>query len=231
MENKFVPHDDDYNVIILGMAVERDLPHRSNDIRGLLNNELMPKRNGRRAVVYFADIDTTERGETAHSIGNDVLVVGKRIKETARPRVDLVAREIGIYGRVDAALSDWSSPSFYWKYSWNGDIARAMRYGGVVFIRHVHRKIISEYSDREIRNMKLTGMTGGSYAQQLQEFKAWKEIIRERPAVTKRIEILSSQDKELPQEFPLHHDRDEISSLFQYLRWRKVPKVPIANRG
>ena len=72
-----------------------------------------------------------------------------------------VAKQLGLVGKVDAALSDWSSPSFEWSVLLSQH-CKVLRPGGVVYIRHVKK---AQYSDEEVRRMKMSMMSGGSYPQ------------------------------------------------------------------
>ena len=215
---------DTFNVVILGMKGE-ETQKRKRDIAGLVFNlrKTTEKKTGQ-AVVYLVDKQKNSKTptQTIAGVGENITVKSYQIKHQDKPQLLNVAEQLGIVGQIDAALSDWSAPSFEWSVPLLGQTYyKTLRHKGVVYIRHVHRQ---HYTETQQKRMKMTLMSGGAYPQHYSQLTWFHTVVATSKELAKRFQIL--EEHQLPKQFILHHPQDDVKtpspSLFQYIRIQKM---------
>jgi len=228
MQNTFADatqqQHDAFNVVILGMK-GNEIQTRKKDIADLVFNL---RKNAQKtkgpAVVYLVDSQKNSKQptQTIAGVGENITVKSYQIKHEDRPQLFNVAQLLGIVGEIDAALSDWSAPSFEWSVPLLGQTYyKTLRHGGVVYVRHVHRQ---HYTETQRTRMKMTLMSGGAYPQHYSQLEWFHTVVARSKKLAKRFQIL--EEDQLPKQFILHHPHNNmkhtIPSLFQYIRIQKI---------
>lgn len=223
-------NDSNFNVIVLGIT-HGEIGERCNDITGMVKKLRLNGRQNGKAYVYLVDSSEDQpvaSTTTINGIGEQITVTSVRIKKEIKPQLMDVAKQLDLVGKVDAALSDWSAPSFeFAPHSLGPQFKKVLRVGGVVYVRHVElpdHKYTPQY--KEMKKQKLVLLGGGAYVHPHSTVEWFREMEGLQRKLSKCFELLEEDKKELPEQFILHHPTDDNPDYneehYQYIRIKKI---------